>query len=147
MAGSPRCLFVYGTLRRGEYNHRLLKNAPFLGRYRTAARYTLFHLGRYPAAMAAGRTAVVGEVYALDKALLARLDRLEDYPQEYSRECIATPYGPAWIYLYRRPPAPETPVIVRGDWLLVRRFRSTPPSIQWWWQPSPEPPPGLRPAH
>ncbi len=132
LTGSPRCLFVYGTLRRGECNHALLGAAPFLGQYRTAGRYTLFNLGRYPAVMAGGRTAIIGEVYALNKTLLARLDRLEDYPREYIRACIATPYGPAWIYLYRWPPASETPVIFSGDWRFARRPRSTPPALQRW---------------
>jgi gamma-glutamylcyclotransferase (GGCT)/AIG2-like uncharacterized protein YtfP len=127
---SLRCLFVYGTLRRGECNHALLGTAPFLGQCRTAGRYTLFNLGRYPAAIAGGRTAIVGEVYVLNKALLARLDRLEDYPQEYIRVCIATPYGSAWIYLYRWPPAPETPVIFSGDWRFAKRPRPAPPALR-----------------
>lgn len=130
LAGSPCRLFVYGTLRRGECNHTLLGAAPFLGPCRTAGRYTLFNLGRYPAAMVGGRTAIVGEVYALNKALLARLDRLEDYPREYIRACIATPYGPAWIYLYRWPPAPETPVIFSGDWRFAKRSHPAPLALR-----------------
>ncbi|MFO1433707.1 MAG: gamma-glutamylcyclotransferase family protein [Candidatus Competibacteraceae bacterium] len=138
--GSPHCLFVYGTLRRGECNHPLLRAAPFLGQCRTAGRYTLFHLGGYPAAIAGGRTALVGEVYTLNKALLTRLDSLEDYRREYGRDRIATPYGPAWIYLYRRPPALTTPIIFSGDWRLARRPRSTPPAWQQWAQQTLEQP-------
>lgn len=118
--GGPRCVFVYGTLRRGECNHRWLNNAPLLGRHRTAPRYTLFDLGPYPAAVAGGRAALVGEVYRLTQGLLARLDRLENYPKEYRRARIMTPYGPAWIYLYRRTP-PDKPVIAGGDWRWARR--------------------------
>ncbi len=122
-SSSPRCLFVYGTLRRGEYNHHVLGNAPLLGLYRTRAHYTMLKLGWYPAVIAGGRTAIRGEVYALNKALLARLDSLENYPEEYLRECIATPCGPAWIYLYRQPPPPGTPLIASGDWRLTRHAR------------------------
>ncbi len=122
--GAPCCVFVYGTLRRREYNHFWLHNVPLLGRHRTAPCYTLFDLGRYPAAVAGGRTALVGEVYRLTAELLARLDRLENYPSEYTRARMATPYGPAWIYLYRRAPAPGTPVIDSGDWRLARRLRA-----------------------
>jgi gamma-glutamylcyclotransferase (GGCT)/AIG2-like uncharacterized protein YtfP len=119
----PHRLFVYGTLRRGEYNHHVLGNAPLLGLYRTPPHYTMLNLGRYPAVIAGGRTAIKGEVYALNKALLARLDSLEHYPEEYLRESIATPYGSAWIYLYRHLPTPDTPLITSGDWRLTQHVR------------------------
>ncbi|MDQ2695481.1 MAG: gamma-glutamylcyclotransferase [Pseudomonadota bacterium] len=113
-------VFVYGTLRRGGSNHRWLRGAPRLGAHRTAAQFTLLDLGPYPAAVAGGRTALRGEVYAVDAARLALLDRLEDCPREYRRQRIPTPFGAAWIYLYRRP-APGAPRIASGDWLGYRR--------------------------
>lgn len=115
---------MYGTLRRGEINHGLLRTARFLGRHRTAARYTLLDLGPYPAALAGGRTALSGELYALSHALLRRLDVLENYPREYTRVLIPTPSGKAWIYLYRRRPAVAVPLIPHGDWRRRRRSRA-----------------------
>lgn len=111
-------VFVYGTLRRGQPNHRLLAGAHYLGTHVTPACYTMLDLGTYPAVIEGGATAVVGEVYAVDRALLARLDRFEDCPGEYARRRIDTPYGAAWIYLYSRTPRGKRP-IASGDW--VRR--------------------------
>lgn len=113
---TPYLVFVYGTLRRGESNHYLLREARYLGRHRTAARYTLLDLGPYPAALANGRTALSGELYRLNHTLLGRLDVLENYPHEYTRVLIPTRLGKAWIYLYRHRPSTEIPTIANGDW-------------------------------
>ena len=108
-------VFVYGTLRRGEANHGFLRGAKCLGMHRTERRYTMHDLGAYPAIVEGGTTAVLGEVYAVDNKMLARLDRLEDYPEEYSRGRVKTPFGWAWIYLYCG--APENgAAIASGDW-------------------------------
>ena len=110
-------VFVYGTLLRGEVNHDLLDGAPLLGEHRTEPRFTLLLLGAYPGLIGGGRTAVFGEVYRVDEAGLLRLDRLEDYPRLYDRGQIPTPYGRAWVYLYRGR-IRNRPVIGSGDWRL-----------------------------
>ncbi|WP_295393346.1 gamma-glutamylcyclotransferase [uncultured Thiodictyon sp.] len=94
-------VFVYGTLLRGEVNHHLLAGAQFLGDHRTAPCFSLVLLGAYPGAVQTGMTALVGEVFALNTGGLRRLDRLEEYPKLYTRRQLPTPYGRAWVYLYR----------------------------------------------
>lgn len=111
-------VFVYGTLLAGEVNHGLLAGARLLGPYRTAPRFRLLQLGAYPGLIAGGATAVVGEVYALAAGGLAALDRLEDYPRCYDRVLIPTPWGQAWVYLYRGRTA-DRPLIAGGDWRAV----------------------------
>jgi len=108
-------VFVYGTLLRGQVNHRLLSGARLLGPHRTEPCFTLYDLGAYPGVARGGRTAVAGEVYEVDQAGLLRLDRLEDYPRLYNRILIPCPYGRAWIYLYRGRLG-DRPVIRSGDW-------------------------------
>ena len=108
-------VFVYGSLRPGEVYHHLLAGAKHLGSHRTEPRYTMLDLGAYPAVIKGGRTAIVGDVLAVDAALLARLDVFEEHPHEYARTLIATPFGKAWMYLYRRPARSATHV-VSGDW-------------------------------
>ncbi len=119
-------VFVYGTLLRGEINHDLLDGADFLGPHRTAPCFTLYLTGAYPGLAPGGGTAVVGEVYALGDAGLRRLDRLEDYPRLYDRRLIHSPYGRAWVYVYRGAIA-DLPVIQGGDW---RAFAAAPESCR-----------------
>jgi gamma-glutamylcyclotransferase (GGCT)/AIG2-like uncharacterized protein YtfP len=112
-------VFVYGTLLRGQVNHGLLARAQFgarfLGSHRTEPRFTLFLLGAYPGLVAGGSTAVLGEVYRVNDAGLRALDRLEDFPRLYDRTLVQTPYGRAWVYLYRGGVG-DRPVIASGDW-------------------------------
>jgi len=72
-------------------------------------------LGAYPGVARGGSTAIAGEVYGIDGRCLARLDRLEEYPRLYDREPILTPYGRAWIYLYRGRLA-DRAALPGGDW-------------------------------
>jgi gamma-glutamylcyclotransferase (GGCT)/AIG2-like uncharacterized protein YtfP len=134
-------VFVYGTLLRGEVNHHLLAGAEFLGPHRTDACYTLYDLGAYPGLSRGGRAAVAGEVYRIDDAGMRQLDRLEDYPRLYGRLLIPSPYGRAWIYVYRRR-LKDLPVIPSGDWrtrtadpasldAAVVRARRDPKNAQW----------------
>ena len=94
-------IFVYGTLRKHQVNNYLLNGAKYLGIHATRPGYKMFHLGGYPGVVKGGGCAVQGEVYAVDSKIMISLDRLEGYPHAYSRELIATPWGKAWIYLYR----------------------------------------------
>src|SRR5579863_6153971 len=99
---SPILLFVYGSLLRGEANHRLLETAEFVGPAGTPPEYRLVDLGPYPGLVAAGGTAVLGEVYQVPPGLIPRLDRLEDHPDVYVRSDIRLDDGrPVVTYLLR----------------------------------------------
>jgi gamma-glutamylcyclotransferase (GGCT)/AIG2-like uncharacterized protein YtfP len=80
-------VFVYGTLRAGEINdinHAAARNAisqpRLVGQTRVAGR--LFDFGRYPGMVAdASASAVLGDVYEIDEALVPVLDEIEEvYP-------------------------------------------------------------------
>ena len=86
-------VFVYGTLRVGQGNHHLLASSRMIGLDRTLARYTLVDLGAFPAVVVGGATAVVGEVFEVDAATLARLDRLEGHPRFYQRTTVRLASG------------------------------------------------------
>lgn len=94
-------LFVYGTLCHNEVNHHLLEGARYCGHHVTGPYYKMVNLGTYPGVVKRGRTRIQGEVYEVGSQDLAVLDRLEGYPKAYSRELIPTPWGRAWIYIYR----------------------------------------------
>lgn len=119
VAATEQLVFVYGTLRRGERNHVLLKPARYVCEHRTAPRYHLWHCGAYPAVSPGGRTAIQGELYSVGQRLMPVLDRLEDVPRLYQRHRIITPQGKAWIYMVRkRPPGAES--MPTGDWCAAR---------------------------
>lgn len=110
-------LFVYGTLRTGQSNHHLLRQATKLGPCQLISGYLLYDLGRYPGARksTSSHTPLVGEVYEVDSNTFAALDLLEEYPEVYTRELVDTEYGVAWIYLYSLS-VTEFPLIRNGDW-------------------------------
>lgn len=118
-------VFVYGTLRHGFGNHRLLLESNYLGNHKTEPEYNMVSLGAYPAVLPNGITSIVGEVYEVNDEVFQRLDQLEGYPSLYDRMEINTNWGPAWMYFmndqdlqrFRSRPAD---VVQSGDW---RKFK------------------------
>lgn len=79
-------VFVYGTLRKGESNHHLLKGrSMFVSE--NAVVGNLVDLGPYPA-MLEGNGTVFGEVYMVGEQTLADLDKLEGHPTLYARRKV-----------------------------------------------------------
>ena len=114
-------VFVYGTLRQDEVNHDLLVQARFVEEGRTEPCFELFDLGAFPAMSADGQTAVLGEVYAVDDATLARLDRLEGHPSFYQRTQIRLDDGQeVQAYLMDRNRMRGRVLIPSGDWCAHR---------------------------
>lgn len=110
-------VFVYGSLRRGEYNHRLLAGARFVEEARTPPRFELVDLGSYPALIEGGAMAVVGEVYAVNEPMLRRLDRLEGHPEYYQRRRIRLASGrEVEAYLMDAAAVAHRPRVASGDW-------------------------------
>jgi len=100
---------VYGSLKRGFGNHRLLQNkdAKFIGTTKTKARFSLYSLGGFPGIKNDGKTAVEIEVFDVQTPELeSRLDMLEGYGgansryNMYNKEVIDTEFGKAFIYTY-----------------------------------------------
>jgi gamma-glutamylaminecyclotransferase len=81
-------IVVYGSLRKGFGNHRLLEGSTFLGNVLTAPSYTMIGLGGFPGVIALGSTAIKGEMYEVDDETLRDLDRLESHPDWYCRTPI-----------------------------------------------------------
>jgi gamma-glutamylcyclotransferase (GGCT)/AIG2-like uncharacterized protein YtfP len=120
-------LFVYGSLRRGEPNHRQLAAARCVGAARTAPFFTLFDLGPFPALAEGGDTSVHGELYDADDVTLAALDRFEGVPRFYQRQAIVLDDGSvAHTYVQPRERLRGEPLVASGDWPTHRRAKQRP---------------------
>ena len=110
---------VYGSLRQGMGNHRLLESSKFLGKDKLDG-FIMYSLGGFPCIRTVfpeGNTITV-EVYEVDDETFRRLDILEGYPSFYDRKKVDTQYGEAWIYTIER--EKSRPVVESGDWVLFR---------------------------
>ena len=87
---SKTILFVYGSLKRGHRNHRLLADQEFLGEAVTEARYRLVDLGTYPGMIDDPHgVSVTGELWAVVGCALAELDDFECEDAPYYRGAVA----------------------------------------------------------
>jgi gamma-glutamylaminecyclotransferase len=117
-------VFVYGSLQRGEANHRMMADARFIARAHTRPAFDLFDLGSFPAMATNGRTAISGELYDLDDQVLERLDVFEGCPRLYQREFVALADGThAEAYVMLRRVVGHAPRIAHGSWLRWRKGR------------------------
>jgi gamma-glutamylcyclotransferase (GGCT)/AIG2-like uncharacterized protein YtfP len=103
-------VFVYGTLRRGHRNHFLLEMSDFMGEAATLRPYWMITTGVFPVVLDEVPAdfrfpplAIAGEIYHVDDATLAQLDRLEDKGRAYDRKVTDVYEGgrkvEAYIYI------------------------------------------------
>ncbi len=85
MAETTSRLFVYGTLLSGERDHSLLKGSWRLDVASTEPVFELHDIGAYAAMVPGGRTAILGELYALDLQTLAAIDVRRQVPILFQR--------------------------------------------------------------
>ncbi len=109
-------IFVYGTLKRGFYNHHYLENEKFLGEAMTLYKYALYR-NRIPFLQQSPPVSnVYGEVYEVSSETLKVIDVLEGHPLFYRRlkaPVVLLDSGErvdAWIYFF---PLPITEVMGR----------------------------------
>uniref|UniRef100_A0A1L8E549 Gamma-glutamylcyclotransferase family protein n=1 Tax=Nyssomyia neivai TaxID=330878 RepID=A0A1L8E549_9DIPT len=116
-----RRFFVYGTLKKGEPNHKLLTTpengvGKFVSRGETTIKFPLVIGTRYNIPFLLNKPGIGhfirGEVYEVDERMVEHLDQLEGYPDFYDREIqeikILDVEGektlPCWVYLLRKFP-------------------------------------------
>jgi gamma-glutamylcyclotransferase (GGCT)/AIG2-like uncharacterized protein YtfP len=121
-------LAVYGTLKRGQYNHDVLDGAKWIGAERVPG-FVMLHHGGFPAAARFDRRCAISvEVYELDDKVLARCDKLEGTDSGfYKRIEVESPiYGT--MYMYIQTPT-EIPLNAKwvpcGDWLGRQQYTAT----------------------
>jgi gamma-glutamylaminecyclotransferase len=105
-------VFVYGTLKRGKFNHAILLElgAEFICRATTCEAYPLVVEGLPFLLDSAGNGfPVAGEIFRLDGCGLSFVDRLERHPDWYRRREIDLTgddgkHYRAWAYFHQRHP-------------------------------------------
>jgi gamma-glutamylcyclotransferase (GGCT)/AIG2-like uncharacterized protein YtfP len=70
-----KTIFVYGSLRQGHYNHRIIENAEFLGQF-TMYDWEMYSLGSYPT-IVKGEGYVVVEAYEVSDEQYERVRSME----------------------------------------------------------------------
>jgi gamma-glutamylcyclotransferase (GGCT)/AIG2-like uncharacterized protein YtfP len=105
-------LFVYGSLKRGQANHRELSAARFVATVRTAPTFALQDIAGYPA-LVPGARAIIGELYELPRQCLPGLDEFEG--EGYRRETIELAGGIAALAYIAREPGLGTPLAL-DEW-------------------------------
>lgn len=130
-------VFVYGTLRKHESNHFLLKDATCIARqcWTTGKLFDSFH--GYPFLAQAKNNRTYGELYQVDDNELQALDDLEDYEGPgknnlYDRKIqeVYTDLGTYRAYVYVLPneePVKSMNEIERGDWSVYRLLKQNQP--------------------
>jgi gamma-glutamylcyclotransferase (GGCT)/AIG2-like uncharacterized protein YtfP len=153
MTQKTNLVFVYGTLKAGQFNNRLLQRpgADFVCTAKTREPWIMFN-GGFPrvARIPRGREPnfksylgqIKGEVWKVDDSVLIELDRLESHPVFYCREkvCIVQPganeaYYTAWMYVIQHWPGGEYEPVTPDKGILDWPDR---PSKKWLDWPEPE---------
>jgi gamma-glutamylaminecyclotransferase len=83
-------IFVYGTLQRGQRNHKALRGQQFLGAAQTLPRYRLYNCGQYPGLVDDPQSgiSIQGEVWEVSDDVLCKIDDYEGVPTLYSRRPV-----------------------------------------------------------
>jgi len=110
-------MFFYGTMLPGERDHSLLADAEPLGSALTPAIYQLVELNVYAALVPDGKTAVVGELYALDLQTRRKLDVSRQVPILFQRATIRlADDSEAEAYLMTTDQVRGKRRLAHGDW-------------------------------
>lgn len=127
-------VFVYGTLKRGHYNHNHLEKSLFLSNAQVKGE--LLDIGPFPGLLGKKNDNskpkfVQGEVYLVDNETLARLDKLEGEGSLYHRKSTIAHCGQhrtarvfsVWAYYWGS--HTDYPVIESGEWELTPYRQAT----------------------
>lgn len=98
-------VFVYGTLMKGYWNHRLLQQSEFLGKGLLNG-YDMYRVSSFPGIIPNNKGYITGELYQVDYKTLERLDLLESEGTMYIRKeediILGKEKVKAYVYVWNR---------------------------------------------
>lgn len=116
-------IFVYGTLKSGQYNHERLglDRVPFIGKAVTIDKYDLYDLGVFPGLCDGNTSNVKGECYSVSQQAFRDIDIMERYAGYKPRKIPVLIDGNrmdavAWIY---QEGGLGGTLIESGEWVLT----------------------------
>jgi len=115
---------VYGSLRRGLSNHRILGDSEFIGEGMIDSGFRMVSLGGFPALHKSEEsTPIKVEIYRPSCPEVYRsLDILEGYPSFYNREQVQINGKLTWVYFIENSSRLEGRTYVdSGDWVGFRQ--------------------------
>ena len=113
-------VFVYGTLMAGEKASHMLDSYEYCGDY-CLKDYAMYNVSYYPGIKEQKGECVIGEVYLVDDACIAKMDEYEREGDLYLRKVVEVENEggkrEASVYVYKRECTGD---VVRGKWSATR---------------------------
>jgi gamma-glutamylaminecyclotransferase len=114
-------VLVYGTLREGQGNHRLIEPSPLIRTVTLSEGYCMVDVGYFPGLIRCdNKNEVTLELYEVSSCQLKDMDWLEGHPDFYTRTEIELDDGKAWVYLLPGEYM-SRPIVDSGDWVHYMR--------------------------
>lgn len=119
-------LVVYGSLRNGFGNNRLLRNSEHLSTETISIPYRMISLGGFPGLIPSEENHdIVVEAWSVDKDTYRNVEYLEGWPSFYQKAVVKTSAGEGEVYvLESKRYQSGYPSVESGDWseYYKRRF-------------------------
>jgi len=82
-------VFLYGTLKKGFSNHRLMAGQTFVAEAKTLPKYKLYRTSGFPCMVyCEDGKAIIGELWEIDEKCRKNLDYFEGHPHLFRRESV-----------------------------------------------------------
>lgn len=99
MSKEKLLICVYGSLRAGMGNHRVIEGSKKLSTETVQIPFKMIDMGSYPGLLETEENnAIVIEIYEVTPDTYKRVERLEGYPSFYDRKDVPTSEGMVGIY-------------------------------------------------
>lgn len=112
-----RIIAVYGSLRKGLGNHRVLGDSKLLSTERVKIPWRMVSLSAYPGLVPSDKIEdIVVELYEVTESTYRGVECLEGYPSFYQKALIPTSLGEVEVYVLERG-YDDYPPVKSGDWV------------------------------
>ena len=102
-----------------------------IGSYSTEPIYNMYIVNRDDTCIVEtdGNTSIKVEIWEISESYLNEIEKkynyysdFEEYPQDYKKETVLTPYGEVVMYFINTPPSKKN-LIVNGDWIEYLNYK------------------------